>query len=51
MSDATARTVVFLHGVGVGPESWDAQVRALPTGFDGIALPMPGLRDADETPF
>lgn len=36
--------MVFLHGLGVGPESWDAQVAALTAGMTGIALPIPGLR-------
>lgn len=35
--------VVFLHGVGVGPSSWDAQLSALPDGFTGTAQPLPGL--------
>lgn len=42
---------MFLHGVGVGPESWDAQLTALPPGFEGTAPPLSGLRDADATPF
>lgn len=43
--------MVFLHGLGVGPESWDAQVAALTAGMTGIALPIPGLRDADAAEF
>jgi pimeloyl-ACP methyl ester carboxylesterase len=48
MSDGT---VVFLHGLGAGPESWDAQLAALPDGFVGFAPRLPGLRDADGVAF
>lgn len=43
--------VVFLHGIGVGPDSWDAQIGALPDGFSGIAPQIAGLTDADERAF
>ncbi|WP_424445858.1 alpha/beta fold hydrolase [Microbacterium sp. CH-015] len=46
-SHDSAQTVVFLHGIGVGPESWDAQVAALPEGFTGIAPRLAGLRDGE----
>ncbi|MBE6483963.1 MAG: alpha/beta fold hydrolase [Actinomycetaceae bacterium] len=45
------RTVVFLHGMGEGPEAWDAQVAALPEGVTGLALPIFGTRDADMLDF
>jgi pimeloyl-ACP methyl ester carboxylesterase len=32
------RLVVFIHGLGEGPEVWDAQVRALPPGFIALAV-------------
>ncbi len=44
---SSAQTVVFLHGIGAGPESWDAQRAALPEGFTGIAPPIAGLADTD----
>lgn len=42
--------VVFLHGMGTGPESWDAQLADLPEGFVGIAPRIVGLADGDD-PF
>ncbi|MFF2267420.1 alpha/beta fold hydrolase [Cellulosimicrobium cellulans] len=51
MGDATTGTVVFLHGIGVGPESWNAQVRSLPVGFEGLAVAIPGLSDVEPSPF
>ncbi|ALJ19714.1 alpha/beta fold hydrolase [Microbacterium sp. No. 7] len=51
MTSPRPATVVFLHGIGVGPESWDAQVRALPDGFAGVAPRIAGLRDHDGVPF
>ncbi|UNX53693.1 alpha/beta fold hydrolase [Georgenia sp. TF02-10] len=51
MSETTARIVVFLHGLGVGPDSWGAQLQALPPGMEGIAPPISGLHDADDVPF
>ncbi|WP_099332581.1 alpha/beta fold hydrolase [Actinomyces minihominis] len=35
-------SVVFLHGIGAGPNSWSAQIAALPDGFTGSA---PNLLD------
>lgn len=35
--------VVFLHGIGAGIDSWDAQLSALPAGFAGHAPPVAGL--------
>lgn len=35
--------VVFLHGMGAGPESWDAQVAGLPQGFEGYAPRIAGV--------
>ena len=45
------KLVVFLHGIGVGPESWDAQLVALPDGYRGIAPQIAGLTDASERVF
>lgn len=39
MSD---QTVVFLHGIGQGPESWDAQLAALPARMAGVAVSLHG---------
>lgn len=47
----SVETVMFLHGIGAGPESWEAQVAALPDGFTGTAPHIPGLRDDDGIPF
>lgn len=44
-------TVVFLHGAGAGPESWDGQLHALPAGFVGFAPRLPGVRDIDARQF
>lgn len=38
-----AQTVVFLHGIGAGPDSWNAQLTALPDGYSGIAPQLAGL--------
>ncbi|GAA2963261.1 alpha/beta fold hydrolase [Microbacterium schleiferi] len=46
-----AQTVVFLHGIGAGPDSWNAQIDALPEGFTGIAPTIAGLSDADDQEF
>ena len=46
-----AQTVVFLHGIGAGPDSWTAQIGALPEGFTGIAPTISGLTDADDQEF
>lgn len=37
-------TVVFVHGLGDGPGAWSHQVAALPRGFTGLAVEVPGLR-------
>lgn len=47
----SVETVMFLHGIGAGPESWEAQVAALPDGFTGTAPHIPGLRDDDNIQF
>ncbi|WP_139820862.1 alpha/beta fold hydrolase [Krasilnikoviella flava] len=46
-----ARTVMFLHGLGASPSSWDAQLTALPPGYTGFAPPVPGITGAARTPF
>ncbi len=46
-----AQTVVFLHGIGAGPDSWNAQIDSLPEGFTGIAPRISGLTDADDQEF
>lgn len=43
--DEPPRTVAFLHGIGVGPNSWDAQVAALPAGMVGYAPAIAGLSE------
>lgn len=52
-ADAAAGSdlVVFLHGFGDGPESWDAQLAALPDGAHGLPLRIPGLREGDGVRF
>lgn len=45
------RHLVFLHGLGTGPDSWDAQLATLPDGFDGFAPRIAGLADDDPRPF
>ncbi|GGI06243.1 alpha/beta fold hydrolase [Isoptericola cucumis] len=50
MTDA-ARTVLFLHGLGAGPESWDAQVRSLGGGLTGLAPRIAGIDGAARAPF
>ena len=42
-------TVLFLPGLGAGIDPWEAQLRALPTGFTGLAPDIPGL-DRAATP-
>ena len=44
-----AETVLFLPGLGAGVDPWDAQLRALPAGFVGLAPEIPGL-DRAATP-
>lgn len=51
MVTSEAQTVVFLHGIGAGPDSWNAQIDALPAGFTGIAPTIAGLTDADDQEF
>ncbi|KAA9110748.1 alpha/beta fold hydrolase [Microbacterium rhizomatis] len=46
-----AQTVVFLHGIGAGPDSWNTQIAALPEGFTGFAPTIAGLTDADDHEF
>lgn len=41
------QTVIFLHGLGEGPEAWEHQLAALPTGFAGVPIGLPGLRPED----
>lgn len=40
-----SQTVVFLHGIGADPDSWNPQIAALPDGFTGIAPHITGLTD------
>lgn len=42
---------MFLHGIGVGPDSWDAQIAALPEEYAGLAPQIAGLADDDDVPF
>lgn len=44
-------TVVFLHGIGVGPESWNQQLSGLPPGFEGIAPAIRGLNQTSVAGF
>ena len=46
-----AQTVVFLHGIGAGPDSWTTQIDSLPEGFIGIAPHIAGLTDGDDEEF
>lgn len=48
---SSAQTVVFLHGIGAGPDSWNAQIAGLPEGFAGIAPRIAGLTGADGEGF
>lgn len=48
---SSAQTVVFLHGIGAGPDSWNAQIAGLPDGLTGIAPRIAGLTDADGEGF
>ncbi|MBE2998461.1 alpha/beta fold hydrolase [Nocardiopsis sp. HNM0947] len=43
--------VVFLHGLGAGPDSWDAELAALPDGFAGSAPHITGLSDQGDGLF
>lgn len=42
---------MFLHGIGVGPQSWAAQLAALPDGFSGFVPPIAGLDPGGEVDF
>lgn len=42
----TERTVLFLHGIGAGPSSWNVQISRLPVGFTGWAPTIPGMSEA-----
>ena len=46
-----AQAVVFLHGIGAGPDSWNTQIAALPEGFTGFAPTIAGLTDAGDHEF
>lgn len=46
-----AQIVVFLHGIGAGPDSWTTQIDSLPGGFIGIAPRIAGLTDGDDEEF
>lgn len=48
---SSTQTVVFLHGIGAGPDSWNTQIAGLPEGFIGIAPRIAGLTDADGEGF
>ncbi|MCI2958438.1 alpha/beta fold hydrolase [Agromyces atrinae] len=41
------QTVVFLHGLGVGPDSWAAQIDDLPDGYTAFAPRIVGLAESD----
>lgn len=43
--------VVFLHGLGQTPLTWEAQVEALPPGRSALAPWLRGLRPGDEREF
>lgn len=51
MVTSEAQTVVFLHGIGAGPDSWNTQIAALPEGFTGFAPTIAGLTDAGDHEF
>lgn len=46
----TTTPVVFLHGLGEGPEVWDHQLTHLPSALPGIGLHVPGF-DPDAPPL
>lgn len=50
MGDGVAG-IVLLHGLGQGPEAWDAVRARLAGGREVIAPRLPGLRDADAERF
>lgn len=37
------QVVVFIHGLGDTPDAWAHQINALPTGFRGVTVDVPGL--------
>ncbi|TCP56591.1 pimeloyl-ACP methyl ester carboxylesterase [Tamaricihabitans halophyticus] len=43
--------VVFLHGLGATPASWDAQLASLPGGYRGFAPSITGLADTEPADF
>lgn len=45
------KQVVFLHGIGVGPDSWNDQIAALPHDFNGFSPRIAGLANDDEAAF
>ena len=47
----TQQVVMFLHALGAWPASWDAQVKALPDDFVGIAPEIIGVTEADKVRF
>lgn len=47
MGGDSEQTVIFLHGLGEGPEVWKHQIAALPASFAGIPIGIPGLRPED----
>lgn len=40
------QAVVFIHGLGDGPDAWAHHVAELPTGFRGVTVEVPGLGPA-----
>lgn len=45
------RPVIFLHGLGQTPQSWQDQVVALPSGTPMFAPWLPGVRPGDDQAF
>ena len=43
--------LLLIHGLGDGPESWDAVASHLPRGFAGRAIAVPGLRPGSDEEF
>ncbi|MFV0435102.1 MAG: alpha/beta fold hydrolase [Leucobacter sp.] len=41
------QTVAFIHGLGEGSTTWEHQIAALPGGFSGVAVEIPGLAPGD----
>jgi len=42
----TEQVVVFIHGLGDTPDAWAHQTGALPAGFRGVTVDVPGLGSA-----